>query len=136
MYEKSFHLEIVSPTRVVYSGEAASLTAPGVLGMFQVLFDHAPLLAQLAPGPLTVKDVSGADHRYAVGGGFAEVRSNNVIVLADSAEPAAEIDVARAENARADAQRRVREADTEEEKSLAGEALARARNRLKVAQKT
>lgn len=136
MYERSFHLEIVSPTRVAYSGEAASLIAPGVLGMFQVLVDHAPMLAQLAPGPLTVKDASGVDHLFAVGGGVTEVRDNTVIVLADSAEPAAEIDVARAENARAESQRRVREAATDDEKTLAAEALARARNRLKVAQKT
>lgn len=135
MYEKSFHLEIVAPDRMVFTGNATSLTAPGILGMFQVLFNHAPLLAELSPGPLTVKDSSGADTLFAVGGGFVEVRDNRVVVLADSVEPASDIDVARARAAQDRAVQLLHERAPETDLAAAESALRRAQNRLKVAQR-
>ncbi len=133
MYEKPFNLDIIAPDRLVYRGQATSVTAPGVLGAFQVLFNHAPLLAQLAPGPLKVMDTAGAVSLFAVGGGFAEVRDNQVTVLADSAEKAGEIDIERAQKAARGAGDRLREHLPDDE--LTREALARALNRLKVATK-
>ena len=76
------------------------MTAPGALGSFQVLFNHAPLLSLLTPGQLTVRSLSGEETLYSVGGGFAEVRDNHVVILADSAERADEINTERAETAR------------------------------------
>jgi F-type H+-transporting ATPase subunit epsilon len=125
----------VSPNQVVYHGEATSVTAPGFLGSFQVLHSHAPLLARLVPGPVKIKDKAGSDSLYAVGGGFFEVRDNQVTILADSAEPAGEIDKARAQEARSKAEALLREPGPEDDVAAAREALARAVNRLHVAEK-
>ena len=107
MYERSFSLEIVAPDRVVFQGEATSVTAPGTLGGFQVLFNHAPLLSSLDVGPLKVKNTQGVDTVYATGGGYLEVRENNVVVLVESAEKPEEIDVERARAARVRAEERL-----------------------------
>jgi F-type H+-transporting ATPase subunit epsilon len=132
MYEKAFHLDIVTPERAVFKDEATSLTAPGVMGSFQVLFNHAPLLAAIGVGELKVKDREGNDTVFATGGGFVEVKENRVVVLAESAEQAREIDVKRAQAARERAEKRLRErADVDV--ARAESALARAVNRLRVA---
>src|SRR5512133_1603410 len=107
MYEKPFSLEIIAPDKVMYRSEATSLTAPGVDGLFQVLYNHAPLLAQLGIGPMTVKTAEGKDAEFAVSGGFVEVRNNHVVVLVDTVEAAREIDVSRANAAKDRAQGRL-----------------------------
>ena len=104
MYERSFSLEIIAPNRVVFQGDATSVTAPGTLGGFQVLFNHAPLLSSLDAGPLKVKHTQGADTVYATGGGYLEVRYYNVVVLVESAERPEEIDIERSRAARARAE--------------------------------
>lgn len=134
MYEKPFHLEIVTPERVVFQGEATSLTAPGVLGSFQILHSHAPFLSAIGIGELKVKAPDGADTLYATGGGFVEVKENRVVVLAESAEAAAAIDVKRARAARERAEKRLREREAVDI-ARAEAALARAVNRLKVAER-
>jgi F-type H+-transporting ATPase subunit epsilon len=133
MYEKPFSLEIIAPDKVVYRSEATSLTAPGVDGLFQVLYNHAPLLAQLGIGRLTVKTTEGADADFAVSGGFVEVRNNHVVVLVDTVEAAQEIDVSRANAAKDRARDRLhnRSADTDVERAQI--ALLRALNRIRVA---
>lgn len=132
MYEKPFQLNIVAPDHTVFSGETTSLTAPGVVGSFQVLFNHAPIVAQLAPGKLVVKDPSGADAVYAVSGGFVEVHDNVATVLADSIEAAPDIDVGRAQAARQRAEDRLRAHAPGTDVDRAQAALARAINRLHV----
>ena len=132
MYEKPFHLDIVAPNRVVFEGQATSFTAPGSLGSFQVLFNHAPLLAELEPGKVVVKDPSGVDTTFAVSGGFVEVRDNRATVLADSAESQAEIDLARAEAAKNRAGQRLSERAPGTDIDRARAALARASNRLRI----
>lgn len=135
MYEKPFHLEIITPQRVVYKGEATSVSAPGVLGGFQVLFNHAPLLSALEMGKITVKDVRGDDKVFATGGGFLEVKQNRVVVLVDTAEPSEEIDVERATAARERAMTRLRSPDPDIDVERARAALLRATNRLRIAQR-
>jgi len=100
-------LEIVTPERRVATLQADEVRAPGVLGAFGIRRDHAPLMSQLAPGRLTVVD-GGSETHYAIGGGFLQVADNKVIVLADSAEERAEIDVERARKALAESAERVR----------------------------
>jgi F-type H+-transporting ATPase subunit epsilon len=134
MYEKPFRLEIVTPERVMFQGEASSLTAPGVMGSFQVLYNHAPLIAAIGVGELKVKDPGGADSYFATAGGFVEVNRNRVVVLAESAEQAGDIDVKRAREARDRAQQRLRERESVDI-ARAEAALARAMNRLRVAEK-
>jgi F-type H+-transporting ATPase subunit epsilon len=133
MYERPFRLEIIAPNRVVFQGEATSVNAPGTLGGFQVLFNHAPLLSSLDVGPLKVKDMKGVDRVYATGGGYLEVRDNRVVVLVESAERPEEIDVDRARSARDRAMERLHSREPSLNLARAERSLARALNRLRLA---
>jgi F-type H+-transporting ATPase subunit epsilon len=126
-------LELATPTRLVVSVEADEVVAPGSLGYFGVLPGHAPLLATLGVGEVTYR-VGRDEHHVAVSGGFAEVRNDKVIILADSAEAPADIDRARAERARDRAEARLTGRSQDEiDYTRASAALARALNRLQVA---
>lgn len=136
MAEKTFHLEIVTPRKVVYSSEVTSFSAPGVVGGFQVLRSHAPLLSSIRIGEVKVVDTDGEEQRYATTGGFVEVRDNKVVLLAETAERVDEIDIARAQAARDRAQQRLVDKKPETDVERARVALARATNRLKFAERT
>jgi F-type H+-transporting ATPase subunit epsilon len=132
MSGKNFSLDIVTPTRTVFSGEVQSFSAPGVLGGFQVLFNHAPLLSSIKVGRVKVVDVTGKEIHYATSGGFVEVHANQVILLAETAERSDEIDVQRAEEAKRRADEELlKKENVDEERARA--ALVRAINRLKIA---
>src|SRR5512132_4619546 len=88
-------LDIVTPERRVLSVTADEVRAPGVQGGFGIRLNHEPFMTALAPGKLTYVE-GGREHHYAVGGGFLQVADNRVIVLADTAEAASDIDVERA----------------------------------------
>jgi F-type H+-transporting ATPase subunit epsilon len=132
MAEKIFKLEIVTPKKVVFSGDVTSFSAPGVLGGFQVLKSHAPFLSSLSIGEVKVIDAAGNESRYATSGGFVEVHENKVILLAETAERSDEIDVWRAEAARERARKRLAKKRAEIDDDRARLALYRAMNRLKV----
>lgn len=132
MAGRTFNLEIVTPRRVVYNGEAGSFTAPGVEGGFQVLVDHAPLLAEIGVGEVIVLDAQGSETRYATSGGVVQVKQNRVTLMAESAERRDEIDAARAAEARDRAKRRLAERDSGLDVERARMALAKALNRLKI----
>src|SRR5438128_9676741 len=123
-------LELATPTRMLIADTVDEVVAPGSEGYFGVLPGHAPLLTTLGIGELTYR--IGRDERHvAVSGGFAEVRNDKVIVLADTAELPEEIDRARAERARERAERRLAgrvEEEVDYNRALA--ALARALARL------
>jgi len=128
-------LEIVTPERRVLSVQADEVRAPGVQGGFGIRLNHEPFLTALEPGRLTY--VEGArEHHYAIGGGFLQVAENRVMVLADTAEAAGDIDVERARRAFADAQDRLLRS-TEQDEHHAQEAarVRRATARLAVAGK-
>jgi F-type H+-transporting ATPase subunit epsilon len=126
-------LELATPTRLVVSTEVDEIVVPGSLGYFGVLPGHAPLLATLGIGELTYRS-GREEHHVAVCGGFAEVRNDKVIVLADVAEAPADIDRARAERARERAEGRLAGRSQEEiDYTRAACALARALTRLQVA---
>ncbi len=127
-------VDVVSQERVVFSGEADMVVAPGVLGTLGILPHHAPLLTALEVGELRIKR-DGEEISVAVSGGFMEVRSNKVIVLADTAERAEEIDTARAEAARERAERLLREKPDGVDLAAIEGALRRSRIRLKVARR-
>lgn len=92
--------KIVTPEKVVYENEINQVSIPTTSGEITVLQNHIPLVSVLASGELKIKDKDGEQH-IAVSGGFIEVRGNNeVIILADSAERAEEIDLEKAEEAR------------------------------------
>jgi F-type H+-transporting ATPase subunit epsilon len=85
------HFELVSPQRVVFSGEVDQVDVPGAEGDFGVLAGHAPLVTVLRPGILTVFS-GGNAQKIVVLGGFAEVSEKGLTVLADLAESVEEID--------------------------------------------
>ena len=133
MSDKSFKLEIVTPERLVLAQDVTSLVAPGVEGYLGVLADHAPLMCELAMGEIRLMDTDGHETHIAISGGFMEVKENTVRILADTAECADEIDVARAQEAVKRAEERLRERTTGIDLTRAEVALKRAINRLRVA---
>ncbi|MDD8017401.1 MAG: F0F1 ATP synthase subunit epsilon [Bacteroidota bacterium] len=132
---KNFQLDIVTPTRTVYTGEVQSFTAPGVMGSFQVLFNHAPLLSSIGVGEVKLTEVDGNKLHFATSGGFVEVKTNKVILLAESAERADEIDVDRAEKSKLRAEERLTKKEKSTDIERAQIALTRSLNRLKLASK-
>jgi F-type H+-transporting ATPase subunit epsilon len=87
----TFHLDLVSPARLLLSEEVTQVDVPGVEGDFGVLAGHAPVIATLRPGVLTVF-APGGTQRFVVYGGFAEVSPTGMTVLAEVATPLAEAD--------------------------------------------
>lgn len=129
----SFALEIVTPERVVYSGQVTSLQVPGSEGSFGVLTGHMPLLTSLQMGALRFAEEGGGEVQMAVSGGFTEVGREQVTVLAETAERAEGLDVQRAESARQRAvERLTRRHEEEVDVGRAQMALSRAINRLKL----
>ena len=126
-------LEVATPTRLVVAETVDEVVAPGIEGYFGVLPGHAPFLTTLGIGELTYRQ-GREERRLAVAGGFAEVRNDKVIVLADVAELPEEIDRERAERARIRAEQRLSGRSQEEaDYARAQAALARALIRLQVA---
>ncbi len=95
---KSFHLSIVSPDRSVAEEPVLSLIVPGIDGYFGMLADHAPIVAGLKAGLIEYEQEHGQRHYVAVAGGFLEMDGKKATVLADAAERATEIDLAKAEH--------------------------------------
>lgn len=128
----TMQLEIVTAERLVYSEQVNCVVAPGIEGELGILPHHAPLLTTLQPGELRIIREGQADIYMAVSGGFLEVMANRVVVLADAAERADEIDETRAQEAvhRAQEQLEHRAADIDLERALAS--MRRAQTRLKV----
>ena len=87
----AFHFDLVSPEKMVFSGEVEQVDVPGSEGDFGVLAHHAPLIAMLKPGILTIRGPGGTE-RIVVVGGFAEVNGQGLTVLADMAVPVVEFD--------------------------------------------
>ena len=133
-------VDIVVPDEHIFKGTAELVQAPGVQGSFQVLRDHAPMIAAFGIGKLIVKTDSA--HRFAdlfddrvvfaTSGGFLEVLDNKVTILAETAEPASDIDVERAKNAEERALKKIKDEKSPEERQAAKDDLERARNRLRV----
>jgi F-type H+-transporting ATPase subunit epsilon len=127
----AMHVELVSPERILYSGDAEMVICRTVDGGdVAFLADHAPFLGALEIWPVTVRTTEGDDVVAAVHGGFVHVRENECILLSDVAELAGDVDAERARRARERAERNEAQlADAEAEA-----ALRRARVRLDVAE--
>jgi len=130
----SLKIDIVTAERIVYSAEADAVIAPGVEGQLGILPHHAPLMTILQAGELVVRK-GGQEEIMAISGGFLEVRPDHVIVLADQAERAEEIDAARAEAAKKRAEERLKTRQAGLDETRAEAALRRAMVRLTVAEK-
>ena len=129
----SIRLDIVTAERVVYSEDVDVVVAPGIEGQLGILPHHAPLMTILQAGELRVR--KGEEEFFlAISGGFLEVRPDRVIVLADAAERAEEIDIVRAEEAKRRAEAALTRRAPEADAVQAEAALRRSLIRLKVAE--
>jgi F-type H+-transporting ATPase subunit epsilon len=128
-------VEIVTGERVVFTeNDVDMVVAKGTDGTLGILPKHAPLITTLAHGELRVKK-GGSEQSLVVFGGFMEVTPDRVVVLADSAERAEEIDVARAEAARQRAQEAIAQRGATTDLAKSELALRRAAIRLQVGQR-
>ncbi|MDB5076745.1 MAG: atpC [Chloroflexi bacterium] len=131
------HLRIVTAEAQVYNSEADLIIAPGGAGELGIQARHIPIVTTLKPGTLRIIQ-NNDENIYALAGGFLEVRDDGegsaAIVLAGSAESAENIDLERAEAARARAAQRLSESQTEVDAARAQAALLRAAARIRVAE--
>lgn len=126
----ALHVELVSPERILYSGDAEMVICRTVGGgELAFLAGHTPFLGALDIELVRVKTTEGNEEAAAVHGGFVHVRDDNVIILSDVAELASQVDVERARRAKERAERK----DMEENDEEAEAALARAHVRLRLA---
>jgi F-type H+-transporting ATPase subunit epsilon len=132
----TLRLEILTIERKLFDDDVNMVIAPGSEGVLGILPRHAPLLTALSYGELQVKKEGEEDYFFAIGGGFMEVQPDHVIVMADSAERADEIDVDRAEASRRRAEEFLEKAktDTGIDLNRAEAALRRSITRIKAAQ--
>jgi len=100
MSQKIIQFEIVTPERVVLKQEALQVTIPTSSGEITILPDHIPLVSILQPGVIEVKRIDNVVEIMSVSGGFVEIMKDKVVVLADTAERAEEIDEQAVEEAR------------------------------------
>ena len=129
-----FQLEIVTPEKMVVRENAESVQIPGLDGYLGVLPGHAPLITELGAGEITYR-ANGQSHSFSVAWGFAEVLQDRVTVLAETAERADEIDLARAQRALARAEESLKSAQTETDFDHATSKMRAAQARIEVAQK-
>ncbi|WP_045218880.1 F0F1 ATP synthase subunit epsilon [Desulfonatronum thioautotrophicum] len=127
---KTIHLEIVTPDRKLLSEDVEFVGAPGYNGEFGVLPDHAPFLSALGVGSLHYNK-DGRKHWIFLSGGFAEVSSNKMSVLAEVAERAEEIDLERARKAKERAEKRMIEQKAQIDFARTQASLQRALARMK-----
>ncbi len=122
----TFHIELVSPDKQMFSGAAESVLVPGSEGDFVVLKDHAPVMTALKPGVIAIEDAAGKHKRIFVRGGFADVSPAGLIVLAETALPEGELDAARLDQEIRDTEEDLADAP-DEQKRLWQEKLDRLR---------
>src|ERR1700756_1167797 len=131
---ETFAIEIVTPERLVVKDNAEEAQIPGKNGYMGILPGHAPLISELAVGEISYR-INGVTNRVSVAWGFAEVLPNKLTILAETAERPEEIDVARAEKAKARAEQKLADGKSEEETREALGSLAKAQTRIEVAEK-
>jgi F-type H+-transporting ATPase subunit epsilon len=131
-----FKLSIVSPERILFEDEIRSLIVPGSEGYLGVLAHHAPLIATLKVGKITIKDESNVEKIMAISGGFIEVSNNVATILADTVELVDEIDLERAQDALNRAQELLNLDVSNVEKERARHSLEKARNRIALYKET
>ncbi len=127
-------LEIVTPFGKLFSEKIRSCIVPGSNGQFQILKDHAALVSSVDVGYVKIEQTDARSAYVAVGGGFCEVKDNQVEVIVESAEFAETIDINRAKAAKKRADERLSSSKDEIDMDRARLALARALNRLKISE--
>ena len=119
----ALHFELVSPARLLFSGDVASVQIPGSEGEMTILPMHAPVLSTLKPGVVTVTKDSGTAEKIFVRGGFAEVNASGLTVLAETAIPLADLDIAALNQQIKNAEEDVADAKSDGSRAKANETL-------------
>ena len=119
MSENIIKFEIVTPERVVLKEDIKQITVPTKDGEITILPLHIPLVATLKPGVLDIRRTNGEIEYISISGGFLEVLKNKLVILADTAERAEEIDLARAEEAHRRAETLMKEEKQLDQKKFA-----------------
>jgi F-type H+-transporting ATPase subunit epsilon len=132
---KPFKLSVVAPDRTVFEDVVQGVIVPAERGYMGVLSDHEASIVALRTGIVELLDASNQRHYVSISGGFLEVSGGSAIILADTAERATDIDIARAERALDEARRALRGEDTGVTSAQATVELERAMNRIKVAKR-
>jgi F-type H+-transporting ATPase subunit epsilon len=131
----TLRLEIVTPEKLAYADDVDSVVCPGVEGELGVLPHHAPLLTTLGYGELRIRK-AGHEESFAIAGGFLQVRPDKVVVMAETADMASQIDVQRALAAKGEAERALEAGFVEPaDLSLARAQLQRALLRIRIAER-
>lgn len=122
----TFHCDIVSAEKEIFSGRGTQLTVTGTIGELGILAGHAPLLTGIRPGPVRLQLDNGEEEVFFASGGFLEVQPGVVTILADTALRAEDIDEAAAVEAQQEAERALQEQTADMEFSSAAAMLAEA----------
>ena len=130
----TLHLEIVTPERLAYEDDVDMVLVPGAEGELGILPHHTPLVSLLGVGELKIRK-GGAEEVFAIAGGFVQVRPDKVVVMAETAEIDSDIDLERAQKARAEAEKALEGGFVEgADLSAARAELQRALVRIRVAE--
>lgn len=119
----AFHFELVSPERLLFSGDVEAVVVPGTEGQFTVMKGHAATMSTLKPGLVEV-DRGSSKQRLFVRGGFADVSAKGLTILAEQAIPVEELDLARIEREIKNAQEDIADSSSDDARRIAAEKLA------------
>lgn len=128
------HCDIVSAEEEIFSGRVEVLSATGVSGELGIYPGHAPLLTRLNPGPIRITVQGGEEQIYYASGGFLEVQSSTISVLADTAIRADDVDEAAAEEAQRQAEHELAQKASDVDYTKAAARLAEAAAQLRTVQ--
>src|SRR5215211_3484675 len=130
------HLQIVTPEKLAYEDDVDMVLVPGIDGELGILPHHTPLVSLLGVGELTIRK-SGSEESFAIAGGFLQVRPDRVVVMAETADLASEIDLEKAQEARREAERALETAGPSDGADLAAARaqLQQALLRIRVAER-
>ncbi|MGO5000363.1 F0F1 ATP synthase subunit epsilon [Oceanisphaera sp. W20_SRM_FM3] len=134
MADFSFHLDIVSAEERLFSGIVQAVTVSGSEGELGIRYGHAPLLTSIRPGLVQYVTASGQQEVLYISGGMLEVQNSRVMVLADTAIRAEDLDLAKAEEAKRTAEAKLHSSSHDVNYAEAAADLARAMAKLRVLQ--
>jgi F-type H+-transporting ATPase subunit epsilon len=119
----TFHFELVSPEKLLFSGDVEAVVVPGVEGQFTVMKDHAPVMTVLKAGIVEIDETASKSSKLFVRGGFADVAGGRLTLLAEQATPIDQFDATQLSREIKNAEEDLNDAKTEEAKNLAAEKL-------------
>ncbi len=120
----AFHFELVSPEKLLFSGDVEAVVVPGTEGDFQMLKGHAPTMSMLRPGVVSIDETDSRTSKHFVRGGFAEISDKGLTILAEQAIPLADLDAAKLDQEIRNLEEDVADAQGDDARRAASEKLA------------